>query len=57
MPIRHRGSCAMSSSNAPRLTVLRSTVSLAVGVDAMQTEDVLDQIDTDGGDLSHDGLL
>jgi hypothetical protein len=57
MPIRHRGSCAMSSSNAPRLTVLRSTASLAVSVDAMHTEDVLDQIDTDGGDLSHDGLL
>jgi hypothetical protein len=47
----------MSSSNAPRLTVLRSTVSLAVGVDAMHTEAVLGQIDTDGGDLSHDGLL
>jgi hypothetical protein len=30
---------------------------LAVGVDAMHTEDVLGQIDTDGGDLSHDGLL
>ncbi len=30
---------------------------LAVSVDAMHTEDVLDQIDTDGGDLSHDGLL
>jgi hypothetical protein len=36
---------------------LRSTASLAVSVDAMHTEDVLDQIDTDGGDLSHDGLL
>ncbi|MFN8913607.1 MAG: hypothetical protein ACK5Y1_04910 [Betaproteobacteria bacterium] len=30
---------------------------LAVGVDAMHTEDVLGQIDTDGGDLSHDCLL
>ena len=28
-----------------------------LGVDAMHTEDVLGQIDTDGGDLSHDCLL
>jgi hypothetical protein len=30
---------------------------LAVGVDAMHTDVVLGQIDSDGGDLSHDGLL